>query len=154
MAEILDWMMGDAHWLWWSAGVLLLAGEMILPGVYLLWIGLAAAATGFAAWMMPGLGFEGHGLIFAALAAISVYLGNQYFYRKRVEEPAEQEVNTRGAKHIGKTYVVAEVFENGKGHVTVGDSRWLAEGPNAEVGDKVRVIAVEGTVLMVEAVED
>ena len=154
MFEIFSWMTEEVHWLWWSAGVLLLAGEMILPGVYLLWIGLAAVVTGGAAWLMPGLGFEGHGLIFAALAAISVYIGNNYFYKKRLEEEPEQSVNTRGAKHVGKIYVVADTFENGRGHVNVGDSRWLAEGLDAQEGDKVRVIAVEGTVLMVEAVND
>lgn len=153
MVEILSWMTEEVHWLWWAAGVLLLAGEMVLPGVYLLWIGLAAAATGGVAWLMPELGFEGHGLVFALLAAASVYIGNHYFYQRRGPEP-EAKVNTRGSKHIGKTYIVAEAIKNGRGHVSVGDSRWLAEGPDAAIGDKVRVIAVDGTILVVEAVED
>lgn len=153
MFDSISWIFGEAHWLWWSAGVLLLAGEMVVPGVYLLWIGLASAFTGIFAWLMPGLGFEGHGLIFAGLSALSVYVGHNYFYAKREAEP-EPVVNTRGNKHVGKIYIVAEPIENGRGHVTVGDSRWLAEGPDAAVGDKMRVIAVEGTVLVVEAVDD
>lgn len=153
MFETLAWMTEEAHWIWWSAGVLLLAGEMILPGVYLLWIGLASALTGIVAWFMPGLGFEGHGLIFSVLAGLSVFVGHRYFYSKRREEP-DSTVNTRGQRHIGKCYIVVEAIKNGRGHVTVGDSRWLAEGPDTAIGEKVRVIAVDGTVLMVEALED
>ncbi|MEX0299068.1 MAG: NfeD family protein, partial [Kordiimonas sp.] len=134
MLDSFAWMLEEAHWLWWSAGVLLLAGEMIIPGVYLLWIGMAAALTGVAAWLMPGLDFEGHGLIFAVLAALSVFIGHRYFYSKRAEEP-ESTVNTRGNRHVGKVYIVAEPIKNGRGHVTVGDSRWLAEGPDAAIGE-------------------
>ncbi|MBL4837811.1 MAG: NfeD family protein [Kordiimonadaceae bacterium] len=153
MEEYLTWMAANADWLWWSAGVLLLAGEMVIPGVYLLWIGLASLVTGVAAWLMPEMGFEGHGLIFAALAAVSVFIGNHFFYKNTADD-GEAKVNTRGQKHVGKVYLAAEAFENGRGHVSVGDSRWLAQGPNAKVGEKMRVIAVNGTILMVEAVDD
>lgn len=153
MFESLAWMLDEAHWIWWSVGVLLLAGEMVIPGVYLLWIGLASALTGVVAWLLPGLGFDGHGLIFAVLAALSVFIGHRYFYSKREAEP-ESTVNTRGKKHVGKVYEVVESFKNGRGHVSVGDSRWLAEGPDAKLGDKVRVISVEGTILVVEALNE
>ena len=153
MEDNLAWMAANADWLWWSAGVLLLAGEMIIPGVYLLWIGLASVVTGVAAWLMPDLGFEGHGLIFAALSGVSVFLGNRYVY-KTDEELAEPTVNTHGQNHIGRIYSVVEDFVNGRGAVSVRDSRWLAEGPDAKTGDKVRVTSVEGTVLMVEAVKE
>ena len=153
MEEQLAWMVENAHWLWWSAGVLLLAGEMVIPGVYLLWIGLAAAVTGVFAWMFPGLEFEGHGLVFAALSTASIYIGHRYVYGKMGPRP-EMVVNKRGHQHVGKTYVVVEAIENGRGHVTVGDSRWLAEGPDTTEGEKVRVISVEGTILKVESVND
>lgn len=153
MADLFTWMIENAHWLWWSVGVLLLAGEMLVPGVYLLWIGLAAAVTGVIAWIMPGLEFEGHGLIFAALGTASIYIGHRFFYSRRGPEP-ETPVNTGGQRHVGKIYNVIEPIENGRGHVSVGDSRWLAEGPDSAVGEKVRVISVEGTILKVESVRD
>lgn len=143
------WMNENAYWLWLSAGVLLLVGEMLIPGVYLLWIGLAGLATGAVAWLLPDLGFEGHGLFFAAVGAISIYIGNKYFYSAGEEQP-DQEVNTAGKDHVGNIYTVAKAIENGRGQVSVRDSLWLAEGSDAAVGDKVRVISVEGTVLMVE----
>jgi len=153
MEEQFAWMVENAHWLWWSGGVLLLAGEMLIPGVYLLWIGLAAAVTGVFAWMFPGFEFEGHGLAFALLSTASIYIGHRYFYGK-MGPPPEMEVNKRGNQHLDKVYIVAEAIENGRGHVTVGDSRWLAEGPDTAAGEKVRVISVEGTILKVESVND
>jgi len=153
MEENLAWMVENAHWLWWSGGVALLAGEMVIPGVYLLWIGLAASVTGIFAWLFPGLEYEGHGLIFAALGTASIYIGHRYFYGVKGPQP-DMPVNMRGQQHVGKTYIVVEAIENGRGHVRVGDSRWLAEGPDAAVDEKVRVISVEGTILKVGSVEE
>jgi len=153
MNDFFTWGVQNAHWLWWCAGVLLLAGEMLVPGVYLLWIGLAASITGVFAWLVPSIGFEGHGLIFAALGAASIYVGHRYFYGTGQVEP-DKLVNTQGQKHVGKSYTVVEAIENGRGHVEVGDSRWLAEGKDAAIGSLVRVIAVEGTVLVVEPVTE
>lgn len=153
MEEYFPWMVENAHWLWWSAGVLLLAGEMILPGVYLMWIGLASVVTGVFAWAMPGMGFDGHGLIFAVLAGASIYIGNQYFYKRRKEQP-QTNINTRGQAHVGKIYTLASAIKGGRGHVQVRDSQWPAEGPDLPKGTQVKVKAVDGIVLVVEAVED
>lgn len=153
MEDAFLWMTENAHWLWWSVGVVLLTGEMVVPGVYLLWLGLASAVTGIFAWVAPGLEFEGHGLIFAVLATISIYIGNRYFY-KQASEIDDAEVNVRGRGYVGKTFTVVEPIKDGRGHVQVGDSRWLAHGPDMPKGARAHVIAVEGTVLMVEAVEE
>ena len=151
MDESLNWMAQNAHWLWWSAGVVLLAGEMLIPGGYLLWLGVASAVTGIVAWLAPSLGFAGHGIIFAILATVSIYVGNRFVYKQKQGTPTT-DVNVSGKRFIGKKFVVVETIENGRGHVQVGDSRWLAEGPDAAKGTQVHVTAVEGTVLMVEPV--
>ncbi|WP_262690295.1 NfeD family protein [Kordiimonas aestuarii] len=153
MEELFIWGAENAHWLWWGLGLLLLAGEMVIPGVYLLWIGVAGLATGLVAFFMPGMGFDGHGLVFAVFGAASIYIGNRYFYN-RFKEAGEPTVNTRGRSHVGRIYSVCSPIINGRGHVTVGDSRWLAEGPDAPEGTRVKVKAVEGTVLTVEPVDD
>jgi membrane protein implicated in regulation of membrane protease activity len=153
MEDFLTWSAANAHWIWWGIGLLLLAGEMVIPGVYLLWIGIAGLATGLVAFFMPGMGFDGHGLVFAVFGAASIYLGNKYFYA-RFQEAGDPVVNTRGKSHVGRTYIVSSAIVNGRGHVSVGDGRWLAEGPDAPEGARVKVKAVDGTVLMVEPVDD
>lgn len=153
MEDTLVWMTENAHWLWWSIGVVLLAGEMLIPGVYLLWIGLAAAITGIFAWAVPGLVFEGHGLIFAVLATISIYVGNKFFYQ-RASTIEDSKVNDRGKSFVGQQFLVVEAIKNGKGHVQVGDSRWMAKGPDLPKGTMANVTSVDGTILVVEAVGD
>ena len=153
MEAFMGWAVENAHWLWWGIGVLLLAAEMVIPGVYLLWIGIAGLATGLLAFFMPDLGFDGHGLAFAILGAASIYIGNRFFYA-RLHEEGEPIVNTRGQSHIGKIYIVSDAIVNGRGHVTVGDSRWLAEGPDSAEGTRVKVTSINGIVMNVEPVED
>lgn len=153
MQETLNWMAQNADWLWWSVGIVLLAGEMVLPGVYLLWIGLASLVTGVFAWVFPGWGFEGHALVFAILATASIYIGHRFVYRPG-SSVSNTEVNMRGSGYVGKTFEVVEPIKNGRGHVQVGDSRWLARGPDLEKGAIAKVISVEGTVLVVEAAKD
>lgn len=153
MEDTMVWMTENAHWLWWSIGVVLLAGEMLVPGVYLLWIGLAATITGIFAWALPSLEFEGHGLIFAILATISIYVGNRFFY-SRASTIAKSKVNDRGKSFVGQQFLVVEAIKNGKGHVQVGDSRWMAKGPDIPKGTMANVTSVDGTILVVEAVRD
>jgi membrane protein implicated in regulation of membrane protease activity len=51
---------------------------------------------------------------------------------------------------IGAKGLVAETIENGHGKVRLGDSVWLAEGPDMQSGAPIAVVGVKGTVLIVE----
>ncbi|GHF30090.1 membrane protein [Kordiimonas sediminis] len=149
MQEILSWMTENTLWLWLASGLVLLAGEMILPGVYLLWLGIAAILTAVVNLLLPTLGIEIQFVIFSILAVIAIILANRYFYGKDAWPEASETVNVRGRKHVGKTYEVIQAIHNGRGKVKVGDSQWLAEGEDAEVGDLVEVIDIQGSVLKV-----
>ncbi|NMW25762.1 hypothetical protein HFP05_15750, partial [Rhodanobacter denitrificans] len=56
------------HYLWWILALLLIAGELLLPGYFLLWIGLAAAAMGVVLWVDPTLGLLVQAVLFGLLA--------------------------------------------------------------------------------------
>ena len=56
----------------------------------------------------------------------------------------------RGQQYIGRSLVVEQAIQNGRGKVRVGDSLWAAEGPDAPAGARVTVTAAKGTVLVVE----
>ncbi|MBO6506041.1 MAG: NfeD family protein [Kordiimonadaceae bacterium] len=150
MEEFVTWMTENAQWVWWSLAVILLAGEMVLPGVYLLWLGIAMGVTGVFAWVAPDLGFQGHGLIFAFSATVSIYVGHRYFYMPGTAIKTEG-INERGNSYVGQVFEVVVPIKNGRGHVKVGDSRWLARGPDLEKGALAKVVSVDGTVLVVEA---
>ena len=58
----------STHYLWWILALLLIAGEVLMPGYFLLWIGLAAAAMGVVLWLVPGLAWLTQAVLFAVLA--------------------------------------------------------------------------------------
>ncbi len=138
----------EAHWFWLGLGLLLAIGEMTIPGVFLIWMAGAALVTGFTAWFMP-IGVPFQVLLFAVLSLVSVFVGRRYLKDNPVE-PADPMMNHRGARSVGEVVVVTQVIADGSGKVKLGDSEWLAKGPDAEPGTKMRVTGADGSVLLVE----
>ncbi|MEO7012667.1 MAG: hypothetical protein ABI127_00030, partial [Dokdonella sp.] len=49
---------------WWLLALLLIAAELVLPGYFLLWVGLAAAIMGLVMLVLPGLVFLAQAVLF------------------------------------------------------------------------------------------
>jgi membrane protein implicated in regulation of membrane protease activity len=62
-------------------------------------------------------------------------------------------LNLRGQELIGKTFVVHEAIVDGRGKIKVADGVWMAQGPDAALGSRVRVVGQQGTILLVETAE-
>lgn len=141
------------HYLWWILALLLIASEVLLPGYFLLWIGIAAAAMGVLVWLLPPLGLLLQAVLFALLAFAACVLYARLL-RPRLErrEPGSERLNRRGEQMIGQRYELVEPIVNGRGKARVGDGQWLVSGPDLPLGTTVEVLAVEGTTLQVRAV--
>ena len=144
-----------AHYVWWILALLLIAAEVLAPGYFMLWVGIAAAAMGAVLWLLPSLGVLPQALLFAALAFLSCGL---YWTLLRPRFAREDAVagtlNRRGEAMIGRRVVLADAIVNGRGRARVGDGLWLAEGPDLPIGTEVEVTAVDGTTLKVRAVAE
>ncbi|HWX66156.1 MAG TPA: NfeD family protein [Rhodanobacter sp.] len=142
----------SAHYLWWILALLLIAGEVLLPGYFMLWIGLAAAAMGVALWIVPTLGMLAQAVLFALLA-FAFCAGYARWLRPQLERraPGDERLNRRGEQMIGQRYELIEPIVNGRGKARVGDGQWLVSGPDLPLGSTVEVVAVEGTTLQVRA---
>lgn len=138
----------DPHWSWLALGLLLGAAEMVVPGVFLIWLSGAAIITGLAAWLLP-IPWPAQIVMFAILAIVSVFAGRQWLRRNPVHA-ADPLMNDRGARVVGTIVTVTSALMAGSGRVKLGDSEWLAEGPDAEPGTRMRVSGHDGTVLKVE----
>lgn len=146
-----SWLSGIApHWFWLSAGLLLGVAEMIAPGFFLIWLALAAIATGLAVWAIPMAAVMQVGL-FAVLAIASVYAARRWMQDNPIES-TDPLLNDRGARLTGEIVTVVEAIDGGTGRVKVGDSVWTARGPDAAIGARVRVTGAAGATLTVEAV--
>ncbi|WP_109127265.1 NfeD family protein, partial [Dyella sp. C11] len=126
------------HYLWWILALVLIAIEVILPGYFMLWIGIAAGITGVAVLMVPGMSMLAQAVVFTVLAFLSCAV---YWYAVRPrlmrEEPGDALLNRRGEQKIGQRYVLAEPIVHGRGKAKVGDSLWLVSGPDLPVGSCV-----------------
>ena len=136
---------------WWLLALLLIAAELVAPGYFLLWIGLAAGIMGLVMLAFPNLPFILQAILFAVLS-IAVCLIYWKYIRPSAELRDDQPLlNRKGDRMIGQHVTVVDAIVNGRGKVKVGDSVWLVEGADCAVGTSVKVIAVNGTTLQVVA---
>lgn len=144
-----DWLASlEPHWFWLSVGVALGVIEMLAPGFFLMWLGVAAIIVGLLSWVLP-ISLPLQVALFAVLSVLTVYAGKRFLKDNPIqsEDPA---LNDRGARLTGEIVTVIEAVVDGRGRVKVGDGEWNARGADAPVGSKVRVIGAEGAVLKVE----
>ena len=141
--------LGDS--LWWVIGIVLVIGEVVLPGTFLIWFAFAAFGVGLIGVVVDLSGMN-QVVVFGLLSFASLSLG--YLMRKRRGDPEVPAFADRTQAYMGKTYTVVEAIENGQGKIQVGDSVWLAEGEDCRVGGSVKVIDSRGNVLLIEVVAD
>jgi len=139
----------DPGWLWLIGGVVLLAAELIAPGFFLIFIGAAGIATGLLALAL-GLPIAAQLALFAALAFLAARVGGRRFYASRYDYSSDPLLNDRVGRLLGRVVVVVEPVDSHGGRVRVGDSEWSARGGPAAVGERVRIVDVDGNCLKVE----
>lgn len=133
----------DWTWAWIIAGVIIAGLEILVPGIYLLWIGLGAAATGVVLARYPDLPLAWQMLVFAASMMSSLGLG--FWIQKRSGRTRQARFLNREMKAmIGRTYVASAPFTVGRGRIKVQDSSYAAvSDEEIDAGDIVKVVAIE-----------
>ncbi|KFG91786.1 Membrane protein [Sphingobium herbicidovorans NBRC 16415] len=145
----MDWLaMLDDHWGWLVFAALLGMAEVVIPGVFLIWVALAAAVTGLIALVLP-VSVPVQLLIFALLCLASVWGGRRWYAANPVSSQ-DPMLNDRTARLVGEIVTVVEPIDNGRGRVKIGDSVWSCQGPDAPAGARVRVVGADASVLKVE----
>ena len=137
-------------WSWWVLGLILLGLEVLLPGFYFLWFGVAAILIGISAllvdwpWQMQVIGF-------LALSVVAVLIGRRIAGALDTDS-ADPLLNRRAGRLQGRTFVLSEPIVEGSGRVRIDDTTWQVRGPDAPAGARVTVTGSDGSVLDVEAV--
>jgi hypothetical protein len=136
-------------WAWAVLAVVLAGAELLAPGVFLIWLGAAAAVTAILTGAFD-LAWQVQAVAFAALAVLSILLARNFLPGDDEIGP-EPALNRRGERLIGTTVTVVEAIEAGKGRVQIGDSPWAALGPDLPAGARCRIVAVDGNSVRIEA---
>jgi inner membrane protein len=133
-------------WTWWVIAGILLLIELMLPGVFFMWLGLAAAVIGVID-LFADLSWQIEIALFAVLSALFVL-----FVRPRVKFPEGEatNLNQRMYDFVGHSYVLHEPIVDGRGKVRIDDTLWVVTGSDRDKGEWVKVKSVDGTRLVVE----
>jgi membrane protein implicated in regulation of membrane protease activity len=145
----MDWWGGlEAHWVWLTLGVLLAGLEMLVPGVYLVWLGIAAIITGVMTGLLA-LSLPLQVVDFVFLSLIIAFSARRFLSESPIRG-ADPLMNRRGARMVGEIAMVVQAIEHGSGRVHIGDSEWNVRGPDVAAGERVRITGTDGATLLVE----
>lgn len=148
MIAPLDWLQHPPL-LWLIAAVALGIAELVVPGVFLVFLAAAAAIMGALALLFPDLPLAGQLLGFAGWSAVAVLIGRRWYQDFPVQS-ADPLLNDRVARLVGEVVTVVEPVSDQGGRVRVGDGEWPARGPDAPAGTRVRITGATGATLRVE----
>lgn len=141
---------GLVFWHWIALAVILMILDVTFgANFFFVWCGISAAIVGILMVIIPNMTWEFQFLIFGIGIMASLVIWRQYL--KKLPEPTDQPgLNRRAERYIGRTFDLEEAIINGRGKIRVDDSTWRVQGADLPIGTKVRVVGVDGTVLLVE----
>ena len=146
---ILDIITTLGGWTWWILGLVLLGVEVLVPGFFFLWFGVAAILIGISAllidwpWQMQVVGF--------VVLSVIVALVGRHFAGTQNGDTSDPQLNLRAGRLEGQTFVLSEPIVEGRGHVRINDTIWQVRGPDAPAGARIKVTGADGSVLNVTA---
>lgn len=143
MSEVLYW-----HWL--VLGGVFIVLEMILPGTFMLWIGISAGIVGGMLAIFPEIPLAWQLIVFAVLSVLTV-TGWKFYLRKHPIKSEQPTVAMRGQEYVNRVFVLTEAVVNGYGRAKVDDGVWTVKADDdIPAGASVVCTGVDGTVLVVK----
>jgi len=133
---------------WLVFALVLMAGEMVIPEMFLLWLGFAALAVFAVLLGVPELPLLWQGVAFGVFSALSIWVYLK-FIRNRVGPSDQPLLNRRGEQLVGQVFPLDLPIVDGRGRLKIGDAYWVAEGPDLPHGARVRVVSVRSMSLQV-----
>ena len=147
MAEMFSTM---GTWNWLIFGFILMALELIAPGVFLFWLGLAALLVGLVSFAVHPA-WQTQLLMFALFAALAVPVWRRLAFSPRKTDDANAFLNRRAEALVGRVFTLEKPIVDGSGTVRIDDTVWRVTGPDTPAGTRVRVVHADGPNLTVAA---
>jgi inner membrane protein len=137
-------------WNWLIFGVLLMTLELLAPGVFLFWLGLAALLVGLLSFAID-LSWQTQFLMFAVFAACAVPLWRRIALSGTAVSRSNPFLNKRADALIGRVFTLEKPIIDGSGTVRIDDTIWRVAGPDTPAGSRVRIVQADGASLTVTA---
>ena len=134
-------------WNWLILAAILFVLEVMSPGIFLMWFGMAAAVTAVIAFTYD-ISWQWQLLLFCGLSLAAVLLAAKYL-RKHPLESERPLLNERAVQLIGQSFDLIDPIVNGRGSIKTGDTIWRVEGPELPKGARIKVVGADSTLLKV-----
>jgi membrane protein implicated in regulation of membrane protease activity len=135
-------------WNWLIFGFIVMALELIAPGVFLFWFGLAALLVGLLSFVLHP-SWQAQFLMFAVFAAAAVPVWRRLAWGQNAASKTNPFLNRRAEALVGREFTLEKPIIDGSGTVRIGDTIWRVAGPDAPAGSRVRIVQAEGANLTV-----
>lgn len=137
-------------WNWLIFGFVLMALELIAPGVFLFWLGLAALLVGLVSFALHP-SWQAQLLMFAVFAAAAVPVWRRLARGSGAASVSNPFLNRRTDALVGREFTLEKPIIDGFGTVRIDDTIWRVAGPDAPAGSRVRIVQADGANLTVAA---
>ncbi len=138
-------------WNWFIAAALLLIAEILAPGVFMLWFGVAALLVGLISLLIDWA-WQAQAAAFVVFAIAAIPLWRRL--ARKVEEPSDQPfLNRRTDAFVGRVFTLSKPIVDGVGTIGIDDTVWRIRGADTPAGSRIRVVRADGATLFVERAE-
>ena len=137
-------------WNWLVLGIILMALELVAPGVFLFWLGLAALLVGLLSFVIHP-SWQAQILMFAVFAAVAVPLWRHVARSNSAVSKSNPFLNKRADALIGRVFTLEKPIIDGSGTVRIDDTVWRVAGPDTPAGNRVKIVQADGASLTVAA---
>jgi len=148
LTELTELIVSLGDWTWWIVAGVLFVLELLAPGVFFLWFGVAAMLTGVMV-LVVDVSWQVQIAVFSVLSVVSLVAGRRYFASlwNRTDQP---NLNRRMNNFVGRSFQLDQPIHGRRGQIEIDDALWKIEGPDCEAGTWVTVRSVNGLSLVVE----
>src|SRR5262245_12079519 len=138
-------------WNWLILAAILFVLEVMSPGIFLMWFGMAASVTALIAFAFD-ISWQWQLIFFCRLSLAARAPAAKYLH----EDPLGSErplLNERAVQLIGQSFELVDPIVNGRGSIKTGDTIWRVEGPELPKGARIKVVGADVTLLKVIAAD-
>jgi inner membrane protein len=146
--DMMTWFISLGHWNWFIAAAVLFLIEILAPGSFMMWLGLAALLVGGIS-LAVDWGWQAQIIAFAVFSIACIPAWRRL--ARKVEGPVDRPfLNRRAEGYVGRIFTLDKPIVDGVGTIRIDDTVWRVSGPDCPAGSRVKIARAEGAELMVE----
>ena len=138
-------------WNWLIVGLALMILELLAPGVFMVWLGLAALLAGLVAFAVEP-SWQIQILVFAFFTAAAMPVWRRFARHRSSASDINPFLNRRTDALVGREFTLEKPIVDGDGTIRIDDTIWRVRGPDVAAGSRVRIVSADGALLTVAGV--